>query len=359
MHRWTRAVGRGDAVRWRAMSERAHIRLNSVDIAWDLRRGDLSFFGLDSVLFWTNPSMYRLLCPLVEELGAPLFRLLVAHASSLGTDTDYEVMVTQLGRDFVSGFLAWGDAVAAAGWGRFEVLAYDPEACTATVRVHQPWELRMQQGSAARWGCPFVQGKIIGLFSHAFKRTCWAEEAVHVEDPSRLYLDLQVHPSHRRLDEELEVLRRARLVLREGELVERIDAATADLRGKLELIEEQRELIARLTYPVLEVWDGVLVAVLIGEVSAAAMAELTESLLMRVQTARARHVVLDCTGALTFTAQQTDAVHRLVAALRLLGTRPMVVGLSPEAAATLAEEHGALAGVPTLRSLADALRLVR
>ena len=47
-----------------------------------------------------------------------LRRLLVAHGSSLGTDADYEVMVTTLGPDFVSGFLAWGDAVAAAGWGR-------------------------------------------------------------------------------------------------------------------------------------------------------------------------------------------------------------------------------------------------
>src|SRR4051812_10351403 len=61
--------GRGEKrVRWRCdMSEHPHIRLNNVDIAWDLGRGDLSFFGLDSVLFWTNPSMYRLLAPLVDE----------------------------------------------------------------------------------------------------------------------------------------------------------------------------------------------------------------------------------------------------------------------------------------------------
>jgi anti-anti-sigma regulatory factor len=336
-------------------AQRANIRLGSVDIEWDLRRGDLSFFGLDSVLMWTNPSMYRLLCPLVDELGVELFRLLVAHGSSLGTDADYDMMVTKLGRDFVSGFLAWGDAVATAGWGRFEVLAFDPDASTAQVRIHHPWELSMQQGSALQWGCPFIQGKVIGLFSHAFGGSCWADETVHVEDPARPFLDLQVYPSHRRLKEELEVLRRARLVARESELMGRIDEATVELRGKLELIDRQRELIARLTYPVLEVWDGVLVAVLIGELHDEAMGELTEALLTRVQTTRARDVVLDCTGVVALGPQQCDAVHRLVAALRLLGTRPTIVGLSPATAAALAAEHEVLVGVPTLRSLADAL----
>lgn len=340
-------------------AERANIRLGSVDIEWDLRRGDLSFFGLDSVLMWTNPSMYRLLCPLVDELGAELFRLLVAHGSSLGTDTDYELMVTKLGRDFVSGFLAWGDAVATAGWGRFEVLAFDPDASTAQVRIHHPWELQMQQGSALRWGCPFIQGKVIGLFSHAFGCSCWADESVHVEDPTRPFLDLQVYPSHRRLEEELGVLRRARLVARESELMARIDEATGELRSKLELIDRQRELIARLTYPVLEVWDGVLVAVLIGELHDAAMGELTEALLLRVQTTRARDVVLDCTGVSSLGPTQCDAVQRLVGALRLLGTRPTIVGLSPVTAAALAAEQGALLGVPTLRSLADALLRVQ
>ena len=88
------------------MTSHPSIRLNDVDIEWDLDRGNLSFFGLESVLFWTNPSMYRLLAPLVEELGPDLFRILGAHSSSLGTEEDYELMVTKLGADFVSGFLS-------------------------------------------------------------------------------------------------------------------------------------------------------------------------------------------------------------------------------------------------------------
>jgi len=61
----------------------------------------------------------------------------------------------------------------------------------------------MQKGSAQRWGCPFLQGKIIGLFTHAFKRPCWADETLN-EDPENPYLDLHIYPSNRELASELE-----------------------------------------------------------------------------------------------------------------------------------------------------------
>lgn len=333
------------------------IRVNNVDIEWDLARGDLRFFGLDAVLFWTDPSMYRLLAPLVDELGVEMFRLLVAHSSSLGTDADYEVMVTKLGTDFVSGFLAWGEAVSAAGWGRFEVLAFDPTSCTAHVRVRHPWELQMQHGQHTGWGCPFLQGKIIGLFTHAFGRPCWAEEVI-VLDPGQPRLDLHVHPSDRVLERELAVLRRAVQAEREGLLLQRVDAATAELRNKIAVIDHQRELIARLTYPILQVWDGVLAAVLVGELNDAAMTDLGYALLERVQATRSRHVLLDCTGVPSLAPQQADGLANLVSTLRLLGAQPTLVGLAPAVAEQLAHDSGALRGVRTLRTLADALQRI-
>jgi rsbT co-antagonist protein RsbR len=339
------------------MVNRPSIRLNDVDIEWNLERGNVSFFGLDSVLFWTNPSMYRLLAPLVEELGPGLFRLLVAHSSSLGTDADYEMMVTKLGTDFVSGFLAWGEAVATAGWGRFEVLAFDPVTCTADVRVSHPWELEMQRGSPVLWGCPFMQGKIIGLFTHAFNRPCWADETV-LDDPEHSFLDLHVYPSDRELGSELEVLRLTLFTEHENQLVRRIDAATAELNRKIAVIDEQRALIARLTYPILQVWDGVLAAVLLGELTEAAMSDLTYTLLLRVQATGAHHVILDCTGVPSLSVPQTAALAGLVAAVRLLGSKPTLVGLCPAVAKQLATESSALAGTRVLQTLADALERI-
>lgn len=339
------------------MERRPSIRVNQVDIEWDLDRAELKFFGLDSVLFWTDPSMYRLLAPLVDEIGVELFRLLVAHSSSLGTDADYQMMVTKLGHDFVSGFLAWGEAVAAAGWGHFEVREFDPAAGTAQVRVNQPWELEMQRSHASPWGCPFLQGKIIGLFTHAFGRPCWADETVVIEAEAA-WLDLRIYPSERALEGELAVLRRARSAARERDLLQRVDDATRALRDKLAVIEVQRATIARLASPILQVWAGVLAVVLSGELGETSVRALTHALLEQVQASRASDVILDCTGVLRLDADEADALVRLVAALRLLGARATLVGLSPAAAAGLAAGSHALTGARTLQTLADALEQV-
>lgn len=65
------------------------IELQRARFEWDLNAGTLSFFGLHLVLFWSNPSLMLMLEPLAHEIGTPLFRLLVAHSASIGTEEEY------------------------------------------------------------------------------------------------------------------------------------------------------------------------------------------------------------------------------------------------------------------------------
>ena len=74
--------------------------LNDVPIEIDLSRGSLLFFGIPAAMFWLDPSLYRMLAPLVQEVGPELARLLMAHESSKGTKEDYEFMVQRLGPTF-------------------------------------------------------------------------------------------------------------------------------------------------------------------------------------------------------------------------------------------------------------------
>ncbi|HEY0138122.1 MAG TPA: hypothetical protein VGB85_28745, partial [Nannocystis sp.] len=141
--------------------------VDGASLTWDLSRGTLNFLGLPSALLWLDPSLRRLIEPLVHEVGAPLYRLLTAHHASLGTDADHATIMAA--GDFETGFRGWASAVAVAGWGRFTLLAYDPKTPRARVRVDSPWELELQRSlpPERRWGCPFAQGKLIGLFCHA------------------------------------------------------------------------------------------------------------------------------------------------------------------------------------------------
>jgi PAS domain S-box-containing protein len=162
------------------------ININGIDIDWNHQKGTLKFLGISSTLFWNDPSLLNMFKPLVEEVGKDIFCLQVAYSSSLGTDEDYNIMVTQLADNFKDGFLAWGKAVGGAGWGTFEVPYLDISKQEATVVVHNPWELEMQKSLEVekRWGCPFMQGKVIGIFHQAFNHTCWADETIQVSGNS-------------------------------------------------------------------------------------------------------------------------------------------------------------------------------
>ncbi len=221
-----------------ARGSRHEIELNRVPIAWDLDRGSIRFFGVSSVMLWTDPSMLRLLAPLVDEIGPALFRILVAYSSSVGTDEDYHQMVTTLGETFSEGFLAWGEAVAAAGWGRFELPVFDPARGRAEVVIQNPWELEMQRSlePARRWGCPFLMGKIIGLFTHALGTTCWADETLHVQ-PEGNRVAFSIYPSSTTISDELDRLRREHMQERERRLAEEVEAKTAELRDAQRRLE--------------------------------------------------------------------------------------------------------------------------
>ncbi len=190
-------------------SNQTSISVNGVGISWDTSKADLRFFGIASTLFWNNPSLLRLLQPLEQELGKEMFNLLVSYSSSLGTDEDYNAMVTQFSDNFEEGFLLWGKAVSAAGWGIFELSQIDMQARSAEVIVRYPWELSMQAElpEEERWGCPFLQGKIIGIFTHALKTPCWAEQEMHY-DIREPYVRFRIYAHEDTIYDKLEALRR-------------------------------------------------------------------------------------------------------------------------------------------------------
>lgn len=191
--------------------------------------GQLRCVERPSVLLWLNPSMYHLLSPLIAEIGPELASLLIAYDSSLGTEADYTTMVTVLGNTFSEGFLAWGRAVTRCGWGRFELTHFDPDAKLATVRVHDPWELAMQEGTSnSGWGCPFLRGKVIGLFSHALGTRCWADERI-VRGESNL-VEFSIYASDLTIEGEIAALRAQRQKQKEEELIRVIEQRVYGLR---------------------------------------------------------------------------------------------------------------------------------
>jgi len=212
------------------MSEQPEINIDGVDIQWDSEKGTFKFFGIPSALFWINPSLLTMLRPLEQEVGRDLFQLLIAQSASTGTEEDYHTMVTVLGDTFEEGFLKWGAAVSSAGWGTFELPFFDMASKTARVRVSNTWELLMQKDIAEHWGCPFIQGKLIGIFSHALGTPCWADEATVSYDPDNMFVEFEIYESSKTIEMEIKRQRATQRHDQEHSLSLKVDDKTAELK---------------------------------------------------------------------------------------------------------------------------------
>lgn len=137
-------------------------------------------------------------------------------------------------------------------------------------------------------------------------------------------------------------------------------AAVAEQRRRehqqaISVIEEQRELLAKVSLPVLRVFQGVLVMPLVGDLSAARAMAMTERLLEAVVGHRARCVILDITGLSAVDDAAVAGLHKVLRAIRLLGAHGMLVGVTPAAAASLVRATTEPLDVPTFASLGDGL----
>ena len=156
-------------------------------------------------------------------------------------------------------------------------------------------------------------------------------------------------------------------------LAERVLARTADLDRSLEesrqltaeqarLLAEntqQRDVIRRLSVPVLPVDAGLLVIPLIGILDKQRLDDLSRQALSAIQTYAARRLLLDVTGVSLLDREVAESLLNTMQAARLLGAEVALVGIRPEVAQTLVEldlDTNAFQSFSTLQTALHSLR---
>lgn len=117
------------------------------------------------------------------------------------------------------------------------------------------------------------------------------------------------------------------------------------------LVQEQKELLERLSSPIIPIAAGVVVMPLIGEFDAGRAAGVLEMVLTGVTTHHARVVILDVTGVSSAHAQFAGSLLQITRAVRLVGARLVVTGITPMIAQTLAGLDVDLGGLVTRGTL--------
>ncbi|UQA54957.1 STAS domain-containing protein [Polyangium aurulentum] len=128
------------------------------------------------------------------------------------------------------------------------------------------------------------------------------------------------------------------------------------MREQLALIQAQKQAIDQLVSPVLEVWRGVLVVPLIGEIGAERASVVTERLLGDVVRHVASFAILDLTGIETVDDNAAQHLFNIMRGVDLLGCTALISGIRPSVASTMVSLGLEIPKGRTFSTLAEALR---
>ncbi len=121
------------------------------------------------------------------------------------------------------------------------------------------------------------------------------------------------------------------------------------------VISAQSMLLGRLAVPVIQIWEGILLLPLVGELSSQRSEQLTERLLEAITRHRARYAIIDITGIDAVDAVVAKGLVKAVQAVALLGCRSLMVGISAGVAVQLVQIGVDLAGLTTHATLQQGL----
>lgn len=117
--------------------------------------------------------------------------------------------------------------------------------------------------------------------------------------------------------------------------VRRAERIEAENREQRVMIAAQAELLAAMLLPVVEVWQGVLLIPLVGELNVERVKQVQDSVLRAVMRTQARFILLDLTGTPVVDSAVAAALIRTADAAALLGCKSIMCGMGPEIARTV------------------------
>lgn len=122
-----------------------------------------------------------------------------------------------------------------------------------------------------------------------------------------------------------------------------------------ELIRTQRETLRAVGTPLIPINDQIMVMPLIGALDSERMGQALETLLSGVSERRARVVIIDITGLTEIDAAIARGLTRAAQAVRLIGARVVITGISAGAARTLITAGLDLGDLSTRSTLQDGI----
>lgn len=134
------------------------------------------------------------------------------------------------------------------------------------------------------------------------------------------------------------------------------ERSRAELAQRLEVIESQTAALQTMGVPIIQVWEGVLVVPIVGDLDAERAAFIMERLLSTLTASRSHYAILDLTGVETIDTSTADQFVKIMSAVGLLGVDGIICGIRPAVAQALVGIGVDLGRITTVATLHDGLR---
>lgn len=135
-----------------------------------------------------------------------------------------------------------------------------------------------------------------------------------------------------------------------------LDVFHVYLTEKESTISAQQEELRHTSTPITEIWDGVLTLPIIGTLDSSRTMVVMEKMLSRIETDRARVVVIDVTGVQAIDSQVSHHLIQMIRAVGLMGAAAILTGIRPEIARAITSLNIDLSLVATRATLSDGLK---
>ena len=121
-----------------------------------------------------------------------------------------------------------------------------------------------------------------------------------------------------------------------------------NLKDKMDKLDE----ILEISVPIIKIFEGLIVAPVIGTLDTERTQRIIEDLLENVVKEEARIVLFDITGVPTVDSRTAQHLIDTASAISLLGSEVIITGINPTIAQTLVHLGISLSDIKTARNLA-------
>lgn len=170
------------------------------------------------------------------------------------------------------------------------------------------------------------------------------QTAFAVDERRQLWIQARIFP----LRDEAGAV--SHIALMHQDITEQVAQQEAIARAREE-INTQRNTIATLTSPIIQVWEGILTVPLVGTIDNRRAMTVAEQLLEAIVAYQADIVILDITGVPVVDTSVASALLQTAQAVRLLGSQVVLVGVTAEVAQTLVHLGVDMSRITTLANL--------